>query len=241
MSYGALSWAACVAAAAGDFDRSLGLVDRALRLMRREGLASLEGLLHSARANILARLGRADDAREAVRREREMAERLDDPGLGALAAYDEGMLELAVGDARRATELLGEALARGASISRPLARLARAEALAGLGRCDEADEEVGQVAFEPVTASDFPDTLVARMARVQGLIAAARGDRELAIRRFQESASGWRRRLDPARLGDAYAAALVDLGRVPVAGLVEPARELARVEAELAALAGAPA
>ena len=105
---------------------------------------------------------------------------------------------------------------------RPLARLARAEAFAGLGRCDEADEELRQVAFEPVTPSDFPDTLVARMARVQGLIAAARGDRELAVRRFEESASGWRRRLEPSRIGEAYLAALVDLGRVPVAGLASP-------------------
>ena len=239
MSYGALTWAACAAAAAGDFERSLSLVDRTLRLMRREGLASLEGLLHSARANVLARLGRADEARAAVRREHELAERLDDPRLGALAAYDEGMLELALGDHRRAADLLGDALVRGAPVSRPLARLARAEALAGLGRCDEADEELRQVAFEPVTPSDFPDTLVARMARVQGLIAAARGDRELAVRRFEESASGWRRRLEPSRIGEAYLAALVDLGRVPVAGLVEPARELARVEEELAALAGA--
>jgi hypothetical protein len=34
-------------------------------------------------------------------------------------------------------------------------------------------------------------------------------------------------------VGEEYMAALVDLGRPPVVGLVEPARELARVEAEL--------
>ena len=207
--------------------------------MRREGLASLEGLLHSARANVLARLGRADEARAAVRREHELAERLDDPRLAPSRPTTRACWSWPSATRGRAADLLGEALVRGAPISRPLARLARAEALAGLGRCDEADEELRQVAFEPVTASDFPDTLVARMARVQGLIAAARGDRGLAVRRFEESASGWRRRLEPSRIGEAYLAALVDLGRVPVAGLVEPARELARVEEELAALAGA--
>ena len=65
-------------------------------------------------------------------------------------------------------------------------------------------------------------------------IAAARGDRELAAARLREAADGWRARLAaPGRAGF-----IVDFGRPPVAGLVEPDRELARVEAELAALAG---
>jgi len=51
-------------------------------------------------------------------------------------------------------------------VSRPLARLARAEALVRLDRCEEAEEEVGATAREPVGPSDFPDTLVPWLTRV---------------------------------------------------------------------------
>jgi hypothetical protein len=90
--------------------------------------------------------------------------------------------------------------------------------------------------MEPVGPSDFPDTLVPRLTRVQGLIAAGRGDRALAARRLGEAAEGWRRRLDRSTDGDRFAASLSDLGRPPVAGLVEPDRELERVLAELRSL-----
>ena len=62
-------------------------------------------------------------------------------------------------------------------MSRPAARLARAEALARSGRPDEAAAEVRRAALEPVRSSDQPWALVPRMTRVQGLIALARGDR----------------------------------------------------------------
>ncbi len=105
-----------------------------------------------------------------------------------------------------------------------------------LDRCQEAEEEVQATALEPVGPSDFPDTLVPRLTRVQGLIAAARGDRALAGMRLREAAEGWRQRLDRSADGDRYAASLTDLGRPPAAGLVEPDRELERVLAELRAL-----
>ena len=89
--------------------------------------------------------------------------------------------------------------------------------------------------------SDFPDTLVPRLVRVQGLIAAARGDDALAARRLEEAAAGWRRRLGRDADGDRYTAVLADLGRPPVAGLVEPERELERVLGDLRALAPASA
>ena len=79
--------------------------------------------------------------------------------------------------------------------------------------------------LEPVRASDFPATLVARMARVQGVIAALAGDRELAERRLTEAAEGWRRQVSTLSRGDSLAVALADLGR-PVVGLIEPEREL---------------
>jgi hypothetical protein len=82
-----------------------------------------------------------------------------------------------------------------------------------------------------------PDTLVPRLTRLQGLIAAARGERAVAERRLREAAEGWRRYVPADNEGDRYVAALADLGRPPVAGLVEPTRELERVLAELDALA----
>jgi len=67
--------------------------------------------------------------------------------------------------------------------------------------------------------------------RLQGLIAAARGDVRLAARRLQEAADGWRRMLD--RSSDAYTSSFGDLVRPPVLGLVEPEREIKRTVAEV--------
>jgi len=105
--------------------------------------------------------------------------------------------------------------------------------LARGGQPDEAEEEMRAATLEPVTPGDFPATLVARLARVQGLIALARGDRELAERRLEEAAAGWRRHASPALDGEAYLANLVDFGRIALVGLVEPVYELRRVESEL--------
>jgi hypothetical protein len=76
------------------------------------------------------------------------------------------------------------------------------------------------------------------MTGIQGLIAAARGDVGQATARFDEAAQGWRRLLATATsaAADGYLATLVDLGRPPVVGLIEPARELDRLERERAAL-----
>ncbi len=133
-------------------------------------------------------------------------------------------------------------------MSRPLARLLRAGALARAGRPDEAERELRAVALDPVSPADLPDTLVARMSHVQGLIALSRGDPDLASRRLREAETGWRRRAAARALpgrdsaaGDRYVAALIDLGRPPLAGLVEPDRELAALCADLAALGGSDA
>jgi hypothetical protein len=121
-------------------------------------------------------------------------------------------------------------------VSRALARLARAESLVALGRLEEAQEELRRTALEPLGSGDFPDTLVARLTRVQGLIAATQGDQALAARRLEEAARTWRRRAEAHRPGERYMEVLVDFGRPPVLGLIEPARELERIERELAAL-----
>jgi hypothetical protein len=185
---------------------------------------------------VLVRLGRLADAGEAAAQARRTADRLDAPDLLALIDAERGRIALRAGDAAAAVELLTAALrSPHASIGRPLARLQRAEAMARLGALDEAEAALIDVAVEPVRPGDWPDTLVARMAGVEGLIAAGRGDEPRARRRFTEAITGWRRRIGPAELGQRVADVLIDLGR-PIIGLVVPAEELAAIEADLAAL-----
>jgi DNA-binding SARP family transcriptional activator/tetratricopeptide (TPR) repeat protein len=234
MSYTCWANASCAAACSGDFERSLEFADR--------GLAEIAGLLpsevhmHAARAFILLRLGRTDEALAACEAQRLVAEQFDLDDLSAQVLYDNGMVAIACGDWERGEKLLAEALQRDMPASRPLARLARAEALVRLGRLNEAERELRETALEPVSRTDFPDTLVARLTRVQGLIAAARGDHELARKRLLEAAEGWQRRTGAVATGESYVANLVDLGRPPVQGLVEPQRELDRLLAEIAEL-----
>jgi tetratricopeptide (TPR) repeat protein len=182
-------------------------------------------------------MGRFEEALAAGDCEQEMAERVGDPELIAMAQHDRGLVAVAAGRYEEGEALIAGALEANASVSRPLARLARAEALVRLGRLEEAEAELRETALEPVGPSDYPDTLVARLSRVQGLIAGVRGDLDLAERRLREAAAGWRRRLGRTdAAGEAYVANLTDLGRPPVAGLVEPAYELERVELELESL-----
>src|SRR5262249_9597051 len=155
--------------------RALGFVERGSRSLRGQRLLWFEVQILAARAYVLARLGRLEEAREAVQHEAAAAERADTPELRATAEHDQGMIALALQACGGAAALLGAALAHDAPISRPLARLARAEALVRLERCDEAEEEIEATALEPVGPGDLPDTLVPRMSRVQGLIAGARG------------------------------------------------------------------
>jgi DNA-binding SARP family transcriptional activator len=233
--------AACVAACAGEFDRALQFVERGSRSLRGQRLMWFEVQILAARAYVLARLERLEEAREAAARESAAAERADNPELRATAEHDQGMIALALEDYGRAASLLGAALAHDAPVSRPLARLARAEALARLERCDEADDELTAMALEPLSPGDFPDTLVPRMNRVQGLIAAAQGDTARAARRLEEAAEGWRRVRDCSSDGERYTSSFADLARPPVLGLVEPDRELERVLSELASFETAPA
>lgn len=113
-------------------------------------------------------------------------------------------------------------------------RAQRAEALARLGRLHDAKGELAATALEPVSPADWPDTLVARMSSVRGLIAAAEGDSAAARRHLQHAADGWRRRVDHAD-ATGSTAALADLGR-PVIGQISPAEELEAVLADLASL-----
>jgi hypothetical protein len=145
------------------------------------------------------------------------------------------MVSLYEGDYESAAWLLDAALVEGAPISRPLTRLALAEALARAGEADRADEQVRATVLEPVRPSDFPEALVPRLARVQGVVALARGDAGEAERRFEEAIGGWERLVHRAVRGESITTVLADLGR-PVVGLIAPARELERARADLQAI-----
>ncbi len=231
----AYSNAACAAAFEHDFDRALDYADRAVRIGG--GSFGLDQHTRAARAYVLSRMGRHAEARAAAEEQCVQAERAGTAELLGTARHDLGQVALAAGDFAEAERCLGEALASGAAVPRALARLARADALVHLGRAAEAQAELRAATLEPLGPSDFPATLVPRMARVQGLVAAARGDRAGAEAHLREAADGWRRQLDAGERGVYW----LDLGRPPVAGLVEPDRELEQIERELAALDTVPA
>ncbi|MBJ7328731.1 MAG: hypothetical protein JHC95_02470, partial [Solirubrobacteraceae bacterium] len=234
MAYGALGNAACAAACAGDLPRALAFTER-IELASRDVAPPIHAEVLATRAILLARMGRHDEARAEIAREREVVSGLEDPVASATAAFDEGVVALAAGEDEAAAELFDHALRGHAKCSRAAARLSRAEALARLDRLDEAEQELRATALEPMSPSDQPDTLVPRLTRLQGLVAEHRGDHDLAVRRLREAVDGWRR-VAADRDGERYTALLADVGRLPLGGLVMPARELERVEQELHAL-----
>ena len=134
------------------------------------------------------------------------------------------------GDHERAAELLGRALDGDPPVQRAEARLRRAEALARLGRADEADAEIRAATLEPIRAAHRPG----RARRPDGVRAGASAraraaTHALAERRLHEAETP----LAPARgrgrrVGREHLASLVDLGRPPVTGVVDPPRELER-------------
>lgn len=226
-----MAWANAASAAAcrGEFGRALAMAERGGGDGDPGAAPVLAAFVQAARAHALSRLGRHADARSAAAAAAALAARSGDPGREAGAAFDCGVVALAAGRPAEAVRHLVTALEDGAGgVPRPLARLLLAEARLSTDGPDAADRELAKVPFEPVGSADLPDTLVARLARMQGRVALARGDARLALRRLDEAERGWRRRLGPAATGDVFAASLVDLGRPPVAGLVEPGVELAR-------------
>jgi DNA-binding SARP family transcriptional activator len=231
----ALSNAAATAACRGDFQQALELAHRGQRC---ESGGLYEDLVcHGGVAHALSRLGCHREALAAAEIEAALAARSGGSEHEAMADYDLGTVALAAGDAERAVERLAAALNMPNTrfFSRPLARLLLAEARLVSGDPSGAAAELDAIPFEPVGPGDLPDTLVARLVRLEGLLAAERGDVDHALHRLGEAERLWRRRLDEASAtGDAFAASLVDLGRPPVAGLVEPALEVGRVLADRA-------
>jgi DNA-binding SARP family transcriptional activator/predicted ATPase len=226
---------ASAAACRGDFERALALAERAGA--SGSGGANLEASVHAARAHALARLGRTGEALAAADEEARVAARSGDVALEALADFDRGSILVAASEPAAAAERLERALASGTRrFSRPRALVLLATAQAALGAVAAAEQALARVPFEPVEAADMPETLVPMLERAQGLIAAAAGDFQRALARLAAAEAAWRRRIDRAGPGEFFAANVVDLGRPPVAGLVEPGVELGRVLADRAAI-----
>jgi hypothetical protein len=237
LSYGCWANAARdLGGGAGEHERALEFLDRGTAAVAGHGLQSIEIHLMAARSFVLRRLGRMSEARRAAESEQALAEHLGQPELVAMAKHDRGLVALEEGDLELAASLLAESLVPDAPISRPQTRLALAEALANSERPEQAAEQVKATVLEPVRASDFPDALVPRLTRVQGLIALAHGQHEEAAERLGDAIAGWERLVArTSRPGESLTAVLADLGR-PVVGLIEPERELSRARAELQSL-----
>jgi hypothetical protein len=71
------------------------------------------------------------------------------------------------------------------------------------------------------------------MCFTQALVAGGKGDAELAERRLREAQAHWRRIAGEHDASREHLASLVDLGRPPLTGIVEPQRELERIAEEL--------
>ncbi|MBP2328363.1 tetratricopeptide (TPR) repeat protein [Kibdelosporangium banguiense] len=231
LAFPSLLNAASAAACLGAFDRALDFIDRSMPLAAPNGLLRLGVYAHSARVSVLCRLGRVGEAAASCDQGAVLAERLSLSDLVGLVHHDRATIARTTGDWERAADELAAAIEMNAPVGRALTRLYRADALARAGRPADAEAELRAVTQEPVSPADFPDTLVARMSAVQGLIAARRADPELARRRLSEAIRGWQHRA--AYTGQGYVAALIDLGRPPLTALVEPDRELAAVTADL--------
>ncbi|MFZ0907717.1 MAG: AAA family ATPase [Mycobacterium sp.] len=236
LMYGSLLNAAAGLASTGAYAEALELLDEIGTMPSAGALPlAIEADVQLSRAWLMSRLGRHPEAIRVASATQRLAERIGGTELAATADAETGRILLRARCYEQAAECLGRALsAETTSIGRPLARLQRAEALARLGRQIDAQQEVTATALEPVGPADRPDTLVARMASVRGLIAAAQGDSGGAQRHLQRAAAGWRRRIATAD-ATGSTSALADLGR-PVIGQVSPTEELDAVLTDLAQL-----
>ena len=77
-----------------------------------------------------------------------------------MANHDRGLVALEQGEWDLAAQLLEASLVDEARMSRPLTRIALAEALARGGQPERAAEEVRAAVLEPIRPTDFPATLV---------------------------------------------------------------------------------
>jgi DNA-binding SARP family transcriptional activator len=236
LMYGSLLNSAAGLASTGAYSDALQLLDEIGTMPTAGALPlAIEADVQLSRAWLMSRLGRHAEAIRVASSTQRLAQRIGGPELAATADAEAGRILLRAGNYEEAAEYLARALnTESTTIGRPLARLQRAEALTRLGRLTDAQQELAATALEPLGRSDWPDTLVARMARVRGLIATAQGDHTKAQRYLQRAAAAWRRRIATAD-ATGSTTALADLGR-PVIGQISPEEELTNVLADLTQL-----
>ena len=152
VAYGVWIQTACALGGAGDLTGALRTADAAVAATRGVPVVAFPCL--AARAFICCPGSAATTRRCALAREQlAMAERLDSAATAARARHDAGLVALAAGRRARRPTCSSRPWPRGREVSRPAARLARAEALARAGRPDEAAAEVRRAALEPVAAA----------------------------------------------------------------------------------------
>jgi DNA-binding SARP family transcriptional activator len=188
-------------------------------------------------AHALSRLDRHEAAVDAAREEVRVAERFGTSDLEAAAAADLGLVLLAAGRPGEARESLEACLAvEDGRVPRAALRLAATEAALAAGDLSGARAHLDRFPFEPVGPGDDPAGLIARLDRVTGLVLLAEGQRAPGLAHLAAAAARWKRLLGGGRpaeqAGRELLSGMIDLGRPPVAGLSDPARELARVRAE---------
>ena len=108
---------ACALSGSGDLAGALRAADAAVAATR--GITVIELPCLAARAFVLSRLGRHAEALAVAGEQLAKAERMDSAAAVALARHDAGLISLAAGRYAQAAELLADALARGAEMSRP--------------------------------------------------------------------------------------------------------------------------
>jgi DNA-binding SARP family transcriptional activator/tetratricopeptide (TPR) repeat protein len=224
----------------GDDEGALAFAERSVEDAR-DAPALLAGSLGSL-AHLQARTGRPAEARATLAEQQRVVDRLAAPEFAVSAAADAGLVAMALGEASEAADRLGEALDGGLASWRPSTSLARAEALALAGNPEAALAQLRSALEEPTCPADQPWSLLPRVSFVQAVIAVARDDPDEAMRRLDEARSAWKRVLPQVGTltSEGYLANLLDLGRPPVLGLVEPQRELDRIQALRDSLAARP-
>ena len=192
---------------------------------------------------MLARLGRHDEAADdaaagaGVRRPARRPRAWPRP-----PPTTAGLVALAAGRYAEAADLLGGRSTAGADVSRVAAGLTRAEALALAGDPDGGHRPAARPRCSSRSAGPTsPGRWCRGSPGCRPWSRTPAGDRAVDPPRLDEcrprpGAACSDTAEDDA--GEGYLASLVDLGRPPIVGLVEPARELARIDA--AVLAAAP-
>ena len=229
--------AAAALVCAGDDEGALTFVERAVEDARHAPAILARSL--GALAHLQARTGRAAEARATLAEQRRVVERLAAPEFAVAASADAGLAALVLGEPVEAAALLGEALDGGLVAWRPSTSLVRAEALALAGQPDAAVLQLRAALEEPTAPADQAWSLLPRVCFVQALVAVARDDPRRGGPPARRGRAAWDRLLPKvgALTSEGYLANLLDLGRPPVLGLVEPQRELDRIQALRDALA----